>query len=441
MEVVLLLLGIVGIALVAVPRIQRRSSSVAVAPRAVGARPSRSASAPPPRPPPRLRPRLAAPSPVDEDAWDDDLGWEGVEEPPPGHSRGVGALARRPSRRSPAEEPEDAPPSRSPSCRASSAGARRPQEDDEWLEDDDGLGWEGRGRRSGSVQRRRSRRATATGIVPHAGVDASAPATGRARTRARPRSPPWHRPGRARDESRAGRARRGFRLRRDRRRAGARRWLAARTRSRTTGTTEPVARAVGRSRGRPTTRRREARPRPAGKRKLHPVAAAGDLRRRRDRAGRAGQHDAARRLHERAGRAPPDARAAATAEPTPEPTGSVVDDPAAAEAAAGRGSRTRSRRRRRKRAFERYRTRALAARRDAVNRARAAERRERSRAATRDRRGQQHAGQGSGGGAAPSTGGSSTRRRPAAPGVGGGSGGGSPAAAEAAAARDRTAGL
>ena len=57
-----------------------------------------------------------------------------------------------------------------------------------------------------------------------------------------------------------------------------------------------------------------------------------------------------------------------TPEPTPEATGSVVDDPAAAEAARVAAAKAEQE-------FRRDRTRALAARRDAVDRARAAERR------------------------------------------------------------------
>src|SRR6476469_6378359 len=100
MEVVLLLAAVIGIALIAVPRLQARR------------RPSKRARA-------NVVRRAAAATPVatswspgspDEDAWDDDLGWEGPDAPDTSWSEA-------------AELPSTA--------RA------------DWLEDDDGLGWEG----------------------------------------------------------------------------------------------------------------------------------------------------------------------------------------------------------------------------------------------------------------------------------------------------------
>src|SRR4051794_19440841 len=63
MEVVLLVVALLGIAMVAVPRMKRR--------RRDGVR----------RSPARAAAPVATWSPPDEDGWDDDLGWEGVAEP------------------------------------------------------------------------------------------------------------------------------------------------------------------------------------------------------------------------------------------------------------------------------------------------------------------------------------------------------------------------
>src|SRR4051794_19848740 len=78
MEVVLLVVAVIGIALVVVPRLNRRRTARARRPAPAARR--RAATA------------VAAPAPVatwtpagapDEDAWDDDLGWEGVDAPAP----------------------------------------------------------------------------------------------------------------------------------------------------------------------------------------------------------------------------------------------------------------------------------------------------------------------------------------------------------------------
>src|SRR3954468_11854078 len=80
MEVVLLLVAIIGIALIAVPRLQARRAGAASR-----RRPSRRSRA-------RVVSRAAAVTPVatswapppasEEDAWDDDLGWEGQDTNP-----------------------------------------------------------------------------------------------------------------------------------------------------------------------------------------------------------------------------------------------------------------------------------------------------------------------------------------------------------------------
>ena len=306
MEVVLLLLGIVGIALVAVPRIQRRRAAVAVAPRAVGARPSQSASAPPRWPPPRLRSRPGRLRRSTRTHGTTTSAGKASRSRRSGHSRGMGALARHRVSRSPPTEPEDAPaepvaelPSverwraRPPGGRGVARG-RRPR-----------LGR--RGRRSGTVQRRsagaqRQRASSLTRVDAWRRLDAQGRERARGarrgidldahgRARSRP-SPPWLPPRAATDVAPDPALGRTYALEDD--------WDE-----------EPVARpwgAPGSSDDKPAAK---PAPAPRGKRKLHPVAAAGDLRRGRDRAGRAGQHDAAGRVHERAGRAPPDARARA----------------------------------------------------------------------------------------------------------------------------------
>ena len=142
MEVVVLLVAIVGVALIVIPRLQRRkagshrpskprrrASTPVVAAAAVPAA-SAAAWAPP------------EPAGLDSDAWDDDLGWEGEAEPAP--------EAR--------EAWEDWRAAARPSAGAADASAPEPEieelpsverwrartEDDDWVEeDDDGLGWEG----------------------------------------------------------------------------------------------------------------------------------------------------------------------------------------------------------------------------------------------------------------------------------------------------------
>ena len=247
MEVVLLLLGIVGIALVAVPRIQRRSSSS-------GRRATRSRRAPVTKrkrsaavaaPAPRSRPGRPVRARVgDDDAWDDDLGWEGVED------RRSRTRARRGSAgattESPlaSEEPEDAPVEPVAELPSVERWRAQAQEDEEWLEDD-GLGWEGEDDAPATFGGDQPAR---NGNGHHPGGRAGA--TGRARTRARRRAR-VARPGRAPTSPRRP-SPRGFRLGRDRRRAadrGAGSHVRARGRLGRRARRAPL----GRSRRRPTT--------------------------------------------------------------------------------------------------------------------------------------------------------------------------------------------
>jgi len=126
MEVVLLLLGIAGIALIAVPRIKRRRSAKPVA-----ASRRRAAAAP-----------VATWTPAassDDDGWDDDLGWEGVSEPAPETREAWNRWRETESPLAAAPEPEPEPEPALPSVERWRTQA---QEDPDWVEDD-GLGWEG----------------------------------------------------------------------------------------------------------------------------------------------------------------------------------------------------------------------------------------------------------------------------------------------------------
>src|SRR4051812_29022590 len=124
MEVVLLLVALTGIALIAVPRLRARRAGAA----------SR-------RRPPRARtvPRAAAaaawapaaPSASEEDVWDDDLGWEGQDATP--------ATRDEWNKWRDAQAPEPESP------KLPSVDRWRERAGDDWLEDDDGLGWEGEG--------------------------------------------------------------------------------------------------------------------------------------------------------------------------------------------------------------------------------------------------------------------------------------------------------
>src|SRR3954454_6575688 len=130
MEVVLLLVGLVGIALIAVPRLRARRAGA----------PSRR------RPSRRTRGRAVAPAaaatPVaapwpppasDEDAWDDDLGWEGEDTTP--------AARDEWNKWRDAQSPE----TESPELPSVDRWRERASSGDDWLEDDDGLAWEGEG--------------------------------------------------------------------------------------------------------------------------------------------------------------------------------------------------------------------------------------------------------------------------------------------------------
>ena len=163
MEVVLLLVGIVGIALVVVPRMQRRSGSGRrttpatsrprrTTPSRKGKRTAAAAATPavatwtPVTGPGRAA--KAAAAPADDDGWDDDLGWEGVERAAAApEAREAWEHWRTTESPLAAAQPEPAapePPVQEPAAELPSVERWRAQaQEEDWVEDDDGLGWEG----------------------------------------------------------------------------------------------------------------------------------------------------------------------------------------------------------------------------------------------------------------------------------------------------------
>jgi hypothetical protein len=130
MEVVLLLVAIIGIALIAVPRLQARRAGAASRRRSLRRKRARVVT------------RAAAVTPVaaswtppasEEDAWDDDLGWEGQDATP--------ATRDEWNKWRDAQSPE----TESPELPSVDRWRERATSGDDRLEDDDGLGWEGSG--------------------------------------------------------------------------------------------------------------------------------------------------------------------------------------------------------------------------------------------------------------------------------------------------------
>lgn len=416
MEVVLLLLGIVGIALVVVPRLQRRSSSgrrPTRGRRAATARRKRALAAAAAAPPVATWTPTLAPEAADEDGWDDDLGWEGVETAAP-EARDAWEQWRATESPLAASEPEEAPAEPVAELPSVERWRAQAQEEEEWLEDD-GLGWEGE--------------------------DATWSANGHAPTPEPAPVPVSNGNGNGHVEPSTWTSGRDWT--RSEEPAPAEPAVAAASASAATDVApEP---ASGRSHaleeaewddeepmGRPWGAPSEDAPRSeptrtrSEKRKLHPVlllaiyAAAGiGLVVLASTFLLGGSADPAPSKPP-ATRATPDP--VRTPQPTPEATGSVADDPAALEAARAAEAKAQ-------RAFRRERTRALDARRDAVDRARAAERRERRERAreARERRNRQSSNGGAGGNVTPQP----TPTQPATPqppaggGGGGGGGGGS----------------
>jgi hypothetical protein len=142
MEVVLLVVAVIGIALLVVPRIQRKRKPHArrSAPSVKAARRRAAVAASAPVAVSSWTP--SAPSAAEDDGWDDDLGWEGEANPEPETRE---AWQRWRATESPlasaqAAQPVEAPPEL-PSVERWRAAAS--SDDGDWLEDDDGLGWEG----------------------------------------------------------------------------------------------------------------------------------------------------------------------------------------------------------------------------------------------------------------------------------------------------------
>src|SRR5829696_8417126 len=149
MEVVLLVVAVIGVALIAVPRLKRGRK-----PRARRSIPSvkaarrRAAAAASSAPVSTWSPAPVSAPAADEDGWDDDLGWEGVSNPEPETRE---AWQRWRATESPlAGTPEPVASSTAnelPSAERWRSGAAAPADDTDWL-DDDGLGWEGEDSRS-----------------------------------------------------------------------------------------------------------------------------------------------------------------------------------------------------------------------------------------------------------------------------------------------------
>ncbi len=148
MEVVLLVVAVIGIALLVVPRLQRKRK-----PRGRRSMPSVKAA--------RRRAAVAAsapaavstwtpsngsaPSAPDDDGWDDDLGWEGEANPEPETREAWQRWRATESPLASAAQPVEAP-TELPSVERWRTAAST--DDGDWLGDDDGLGWEGEESRS-----------------------------------------------------------------------------------------------------------------------------------------------------------------------------------------------------------------------------------------------------------------------------------------------------
>src|SRR3954465_7541390 len=149
MEVVLLLVALTGIALIAVPRLRARRAGAASRRRPPRAGPVPRAAAEGTWAP-------AAPSESEEDVSDDDLGWEGQDATP--------ATRDEWNKWRDAQAPEPESP------KLPSVDRWRERAGDDWLEDDDGLGWEGEGLKPPS----RNGRPEPAGSPPSAGDIAAA---------------------------------------------------------------------------------------------------------------------------------------------------------------------------------------------------------------------------------------------------------------------------
>ena len=145
MEVVLLVVAVIGIALVVVPRVQRRRRTSARRLASVMRRPSvrRRRRAPVAVATPVASWTPSGPASVEDDGWDDDLGWEGVDTPTPAAE---GPTVER--------------------WRAADS-----DDDETW---DDDLGWEGEGRRVASSNGHGPFNGNGNGAHP---VTAAGPAT------------------------------------------------------------------------------------------------------------------------------------------------------------------------------------------------------------------------------------------------------------------------
>src|SRR4051812_29838415 len=160
MEVVILLVALVGVALLVIPRMQRRRSGARRPATAKTRRSSvkrgrarKSAAAPVVASsavatwtPPASTASGPTPAPADLDGWEDDLGWEGVGGTAPEAReaweqwRATESPLAASAAAEPVAAPEPEPELELPSVERWRAKAA---EEHDWDEDDDGLGWEG----------------------------------------------------------------------------------------------------------------------------------------------------------------------------------------------------------------------------------------------------------------------------------------------------------
>jgi hypothetical protein len=160
MEVVVLLVAIAGVALLVIPRVQRRKSGARRSPSARkparGRARSRKAAAAPLVAAPAVAswspPAAAETAGPDLDVWEDDLGWEGGEDgaPSPDAREAWEQWRTTDSPLAPAAAAEtevEAAPAIEPEAAAELPSVERwraQTDEQEWVEDDDdGLGWEG----------------------------------------------------------------------------------------------------------------------------------------------------------------------------------------------------------------------------------------------------------------------------------------------------------
>ena len=131
MEVVLLVVAVIGIALIVVPRLKRRTRVRRPLPSVKAARRRAAVAAAAAPAPAAVSTWTPSPTASDDDGWDDDLGWEGVDNPEPETREAWQRWRATDSPLAPAPEPV-APSNELPSVERWRAAA----DDGDWLDDD-----------------------------------------------------------------------------------------------------------------------------------------------------------------------------------------------------------------------------------------------------------------------------------------------------------------